>query len=192
MKSRRPTATLLAWSAIGLLGGHQAAYFLVYRDPALVAHVLEDTGHGWLWIAPFLVAAAAIIAMITGFRGSEPVRSFRGRFLALALVQTGTFVLLEASERAAHRSDPADLTASLAGSGWLVLVVGIGFQLLTAFLVAVASRAIDRIAAAVRRRRTGHRHPATRAIRRREAPGSFPHSLRLARTCGPRAPPVGV
>jgi hypothetical protein len=192
VKSRRPTATLLAWSVIGLLGGHHAAYLLVYRDPAILAHVLEDTGHGWMWIAPFLAAAAVVIAMIVGFRGSEPVRSFRSRFSALALVQVGTFVLIEAGERVAHGSDAADLIASLDGSGWLVLIVGIGLQLLTAFLVAVASRVIERIGDAVRRRRVRPRHPVPRACRRWEAPDALSHGLLLARARGPRAPPVGA
>jgi hypothetical protein len=182
----------LAWSAIGLLAGHQAAYFVVYRDPAVVAHVLEDTGHGWLWFAPFLAAAAAAIALVVGFRGSEPIRSFHWRFAALAFVQVGSYVLLEATERAAHGHGSADVMTTLDGGGWLVLIVGIGLQLLTAFLVALASRAVERIAAAARRRRAGPRRPVPVAGRRWAAPDALLRRLLLARAFGPRAPPVGA
>ena len=191
MKTRRPTASLLAWSLIGLLGGHQAAYLAVYRDPAVVAHVLRDTGHGWMWLAPLLAASAALTVLIVGLRGTAPVQSFRLRFAALAVIQASTFVAVESCERLPDGTDGARLVDDLlAGSGWLVLLLGLGFQVVAAFLLALASRVVERIAGVLRRRRRRSPRPAVPAARHAPSSVTLPINLGLARSCPPRAPPV--
>lgn len=190
METRRPTASLLAWSLIGLIGGHQAAYLAVYRDPAVIAHVLEDTGHGWMWFAPLLAASAVLTALLIGVRGSGPVRSFRWRFAGLAMIQSLTFLALETSERFGAGGGAEHLLDHLlADSGALVILLGLTFQLLTAFVLAVASRVIDRALAGLGRHRRAPRTSA-RSVLRAVAPDSLPHRIGLARACPPRAPPV--
>ncbi len=189
VKPRPSVIALLAWSAAGLLGGHQAAYLLVYRDPAVLAHVFADTGHGWLQVAPFLAAAALLTAIVVGFGGTSPIPSLRWRFSALALVQTSAFLLVEAGERLAHGGAAADPMSILDGRGWLVVAVGVGVQCITAALVALASEAVERIGHAARTRRARPRHRTNESVRPIDASSVLPHGRLWAVTCRPRAPP---
>jgi hypothetical protein len=150
---RRSTRLLLAWSLVGLIGGHQAAYLAVYREPRIVVEALGATGHGWMWLAPLFCFSAALVALVVGFRGSDPVRSFRWRFAALATIQVLTFVALEAAERLTTGADASRVARDLvAGPDAPVLVVGAVLQVLTAAVLALASRLVDRLASALRER----------------------------------------
>jgi hypothetical protein len=181
--TRRSTRSLLAWSLVGLIGGHQATYALVYRDPGQMTSILDATGHGWLWLAPILVLSALLIALVVGLRGGDPIRSFRWRFTFLALIQGMTFAILEIAERASVHG------RAFEDADWLILLVGLSIQAGVALLLALASRVVDRVAAAL---------AAHRAPRPRRRPGSilrpslgvFPRASAHGLAFAPRAPPV--
>lgn len=190
MRPRSPRS-LVAWALVGLIAGHQATYLAVYHDPALVTQVLASTGHGWLWLAPIFVLSAALTALVVGLQGGEAVRSTRWRFAFLAGIQATTFVVLELAERYASGSDAGHLVASLlSGTGGLVLVVGIAVQTVVAAALALASRVVDRVAAALAGRRRAASHPAR--VRRVLRPDLVirPRLLEPGRAAGPRAPPL--
>lgn len=189
MSSQRPSATLLAWSIVGLLGGHQLAFALVYRDPSAIAHALADTGHGWAWMAPLLLATAAFVALVTGIRGGSPVTRFRTRVAVLAAIQVGAFLGMEVVERLAHGTHPANLgTVLVENLGWAVLALGVVLQLALAFLLAILSAVVDRIVQALRA--AAVRWPRATAGRRPTVVVRVAHSIDRAGAAGPRAPPV--
>jgi hypothetical protein len=183
---RRSTPTLLAWSVIGMLAGHHATYLAIYRDPTIVADVLAATGHGWLWIAPILVFSAALIALVLGVMGADPIQSFRWRFASLAGIQVGAFVVIEIAERNAAG---VDLWASLLGADDRILLLGGLIQVAVALLLAMASRVVERIAHAIRQ---------VRSARPRRRPGltlrpaflPLPLTAAPSRANAPRAPPI--
>jgi hypothetical protein len=182
---RRSTRSLLAWSLVGLIGGHQATYLLLYRDPALMGGILDATGHGWLALAPIFVLSAALTALVLGFHVAEPVRSLRWRFTFLALIQGLTFVAIEFAERFGGGIDVGPLLAA----DWPILVVGVAMQVAVAAVLAIASRVVERVAALLARHRTTnpHRRPI-RVVRPSLVlfgPATSPGSGH-----GPRAPPV--
>jgi hypothetical protein len=182
---RRSTRSLLAWSLVGLIAGHQATYLLLYRDPAVIGSMLDATGHGWLGLAPIFVLSAALTALVLGFQIADPVRSFRWRFTFLALIQGMTFVTVEFAERFGGGIDVGPLLAD----DWLILVVGVAMQVAVAALLAIASRVVERVAAVLARHRTASpRQRTVRVVRPWLAP-LFP-TTRTGLGSGPRAPPI--
>lgn len=179
--TRYSVRTLIAWSLVGLIGGHQLTYLVLYRDPATV---LDATGHGWLWAAPILVFSAALTAMVLGLLGTGPVRSLRWRFAFLALIQGSTFATVEIAERSTSGMGLGHVLAE----AWLVLVVGIAIQAAIAAVLAVASRVVERVAAALRRRASNARRP-DRQLGRPTAAFVLPATY-AGTGQSPRAPPV--
>jgi hypothetical protein len=188
--TRRPTRSLVAWSLAGLVVGHQATYFLVYRDPSVLASALSATGHGWLWLAPLLLASAPLTALVLSLRESAIVRPFRSRLVFLALIQATTFLALEVAERATTGASAGHLIGGLVeGLGWQILLVGVVVQVVFAALLALASKVVERVIQALRAspgRQPRHR---ARALRRPVAV-AHPRLRSLADVGGPRAPPV--
>jgi hypothetical protein len=183
---RRPTRTLIAWSTIGLIVGHQAAYLAYYRDPAIVSEVLRASDHGWLWLAPIILFAAALTALVVGFAGSDPVRSYPHRFASLALIQVGAFAAVEVAERLAGSADLFDLVSRVDVG---ILVLGSLIQVAVALVLAAASRIVERVAATLGRARiAAPRRRPTRFLRpSRSVPPALPTP---ARPFAPRAPPI--
>jgi hypothetical protein len=183
---RRSTPALVAWSVVGLIAGHQATYLAVYRDPAQAGSVLAATGHDWLWLAPIVLLSAALTALVVGFRGTDPVRSFRWRFAFLTAIQVVTFTILEIAERGASG---IDLVALVDGGGHVILAVGAIIQTGVALLLAWGSHAVERIAAAFAR---------TRPFRPRRRPAPLRRQCLVVRPAAgapsgasaPRAPPA--
>ena len=63
---RYQRAGVAAWAVLGLLLGHTIAYAATFRDPQVLLHVLEDTGHNWLALLPvFVTLAVALLALGT-------------------------------------------------------------------------------------------------------------------------------
>ena len=148
--TRAPTLVIFGWAVVGLLIGHVAAYDLVYPDGHVHAAVLAASGHDWLWLLEPSVIVGLLVAVIAGFLGSR--RSHRpreARFRVLAAIQVGAFLGIELLERVGHGLTLADITHELTDHGlWLVIVIGIAAQLLTAWLGSAASRSVARAAEA--------------------------------------------
>ena len=179
----------VAWAIVGLIGGHMLAYAALYPDRYLRADVLTRTGHDWLWLAGPAVIVALAVALGAGMLGPR-----RGRGIAfpgLARIQITAFVAVEVGERLVAGMDGAALVRELLEQGfWLILLIGILVQLITARLGAAASTAVAAVAAAVaaveRPPRRGGR-PRVVNVPSRRRPDSLPSLLPRA-----RAPPPSL
>lgn len=144
MNRMRGIPGAISWSFASLLLGHQLAYALVYRDPHVLAHVLKDTGHHWLSIAPILLAASFATGMLLTLSRGAPVRRSRRFTFALVAIQLVAYVGIEVVERLAHGLTYAEVLASLtAGDGLVLLLVGLGIQILAARGTAALARQIE-------------------------------------------------
>jgi hypothetical protein len=181
-----PTLVVFGWAVVGLLIGHVASYDLVYPDGHVHAEVLAASGHQWLWLLEPSIVLGLVVAVLAGFVGSRGHQRRVARFRMLAGIQVGAFLGIEVAERLAHGVTPTEILHQLTDHGlWLVLVIGVAAQLLTAWFGSAASRFIADAA---------HQGP-----RRRSALPPRPGSLRplvshLASTPvvhahGSRAPP---
>jgi hypothetical protein len=187
--ARAPMLVIFGWAVVGLLIGHVAAYDLVYPDGHVHAEVLAASGHQWLWLLEPSVILGLLVAVIAGFVGSRDRRPREVRFRVLASIQVTAFLGIELLERLGHGAALTDITHELTDHGlWLVLLIGIGAQLLTAWLGSAASRAV---AVAARSQPT----PRTPVPSR---PGILPSIARrlsrapVMRAHGSRAPPRGL
>jgi hypothetical protein len=146
MHRMRGISGAISWSVVSLLIGHQLAYAIVYRDAHVLAHVLKDTGHNWLSLAPILLMAALITGLMLALgRGTQFARSRRFT-LALIAIQLVAYVGLEVVERLAHGLTYAEVLASLtAGDGLVLLLVGLGIQVLAARGTTALAREIARL-----------------------------------------------
>jgi hypothetical protein len=144
MNRMRGIPGAISWSFASLLLGHQLAYALVYRDPHVLAHVLKDTGHHWLSIAPILLAASFATGMLLTLSRGAPVRRSRRFTFALVAIQLVAYVGIEVVERLAHGLTYAEVLASLtAGDGLVLLLVGLGIQIRAARGTAALARQIE-------------------------------------------------
>jgi len=108
-KSLQPLVALalLGTGAVGVLAAHWMDYGLVFRDPAVRAHVLASSGHAYISsllsgaiMGGFLGAAVVFcVGWAQGVAGPARLLSLRGLFVRLACLQVGGFVLMESLER---------------------------------------------------------------------------------------------
>ena len=138
-----PMLVVFGWAVVGLLIGHVASYDLVYPDGHVHAEVLAASGHQWLWLLEPSIILGLVVALLAGFVGSRgPVRRV-ARFRLLVVIQVGAFLGIEVAERLAHGVTPTEIIHQLTDHGlWLVIVIGVAAQLLTAWLGSAASRFI--------------------------------------------------
>jgi len=179
---------IAGWAIVGVLIGHIAAYDLVYPDGHVHAAVLAASGHEWLWLLEPSIVIGFLLAIVAGFVGSRRSHQRReARFRVLAGIQIATFLGIELLERLGHGYTAADLTHELVDHGlWLVIVIGVGAQLLTAWLASAASRTVADAAQADTPRpipRLSRPH-ILGAIASRQVPA------RTVQAHGSRAPPV--
>ncbi len=180
---------IFGWAVVGLLIGHVAAYDLVYPDGHVHAQVLEATGHQWLWVLEPSLALGVLIAAIAGLIGSRSGHPREVRFRLLALIQVSAFLGIELLERLGHGITLPDIAHELTDHGlWLVLLIGIGAQLLTAWLGSAASHSIADVAAVT----SAPRRPRTARPSVLRAVTDAPITLRLHRAHGSRAPPFAL
>jgi hypothetical protein len=176
----------LGWAVIGLLIGHVAAYDVVFPDAHVHAAALADSGHAWLgMLEPSLVVAIAFVVAASWW-AARAGRPRVVRFRRLAVVQVAAFVSMELGERVLAGHALADVGHELVDHGlWLILVVGIAFQLLGAWLGSAVSRGIAGVAGRVpgKAQRRSHRPPLLSIPARVLAGGSSPHRRS-------RAPPL--
>lgn len=177
------------WAVIGLLVGHVAAYDLVFPDAHAHAAALAESGHTWMgMLQPTLLAAVGLV-VIGGWLAARVKGPRHVRFRRLLLIQVAAYVAVELGERTLAGATPLDLWHALVDHGlWLILVVGIAAQVVTAWLGSIASRAV---AGAMRPL------PAAGSRRARRAPLlAMPlHPRAEGRWLRPgqsRAPPVGI
>lgn len=130
----------VGWAVIGLLVGHVAAYDLVFPDAHAHAAALGDPGHAWLGMLQPTVLVALVVVVVGSWRATNTGRSRGVRFRRLALLQVAAFVAVELGERlmSGHSVDMLghELTDH---SLWLILIVGVAVQVVTAWLGAAAS-----------------------------------------------------
>lgn len=183
-----PAVVIFGWAIVGLLVGHVAAYDLVYPDGHVHADVLAASGHQWLWLLEPSILLGFLVAAIAGLLGSRSSHPRAVRFRVLAVIQVSTFLGIELLERLGHGLTLRDVAHELTDHGlWLVLLIGIAAQLLTAWLGAAASRAVAAAAAS---------SPGRLALPSRppRVAASSHRPIAVARTGahGCRAPPIGL
>jgi hypothetical protein len=160
-------AAIVAWALIGLLLGHKVAYAATFRDPQVLLHVLEDTGHNWLSLTPVFVALLIALLLVTSARGATGGASLRRRYVTIAALQLSAYIAVEVLERLAHGSSLSDVVTGLSsGYGPTILAFGVFAQLLVAAGTALLSRAFERVVAHLRA-----------VSPQRAAPASNPHRI---------------
>ena len=180
---------VVAWSVLGLLAGHQAAYAIVFRDPEILAHALADTGHHWLTLFPIFIVAALSIAAAALWTGGRGPQTRQRRLRLFVVLQLTAYGAIEIGERLAHGAGLDGLAAEfLNPAGAALLLVGLSLQLLIAIGLTLLSTVAEAVVAHLRRqipiraRAMGTRHPRPRAL----------HFERLlvVQAHGVRAPPL--
>lgn len=144
-------AAVVAWALIGLLLGHKLAYAATFRDPQVLLHVLEDTGHNWLSLTPVFVALLIALLLVTSARGATGATTMRRRYITIATLQLSAYIAVEVIERLAHGSNLSDVVVGLtSGYGPTLLAFGVAAQLLVAAGTALLSRMVERVVARLR------------------------------------------
>jgi hypothetical protein len=144
-------AAIVAWALIGLLLGHTLAYAATFRDPQVLLHVLQDTGHNWLSLTPVFVGLLIALLVVTSARGATGATSMRRRYVTIAALQLSAYITVEVLERLAHGSSLSDVVAGLtSGYGPTLLAFGIAAQLLVAAGTALLSQVVERVVARLR------------------------------------------
>jgi hypothetical protein len=195
MRWRRPVQAAIVGSASasGLILAHVVAYAVAIPRAAERAHLLRETGHGYLPTAEGSVLPLAIVAFVLAAlstvagrprRGGDRLR-WRTLALRLAAVQCLSYVILEGGERLVTQG-------SLHGLFGPVLAVGLAVQLVvamaTAFLLAAVGRTVERIVDGS----TGAARPAfgSSVLALRAAIGHRPRAAAVLAGAGRRAPPA--
>ena len=159
-------AAIVAWALIGLLLGHKLAYAATFRDPQVLLHVLEDTGHNWLSLTPVFVALLIALLVVTSAHGATGGATLRRRYVTIAALQLSAYITVEVLERLAHGSSLSDVVAGLSsGYGPTILAFGVVAQLLVAAGTALLSRVVERVVARLRAVSPQRAAPASNAHR---------------------------
>lgn len=183
-------AAVVAWALIGLLLGHKLAYAATFRDPQVLLHVLEDTGHTWLSLTPVLVALLVALLVFTSARGAIGATSMRRRYITIAALQLSAYIAVEVLERLAHGQHLGDVVTGLtSGYGPTLLAFGVVAQLLVAAGTALLSRVVERVIARLRAVNLRRVAPASNPKRIQTQPVSL-RTLFGGLAQGVRAPPL--
>ena len=145
-------------AALGVVSAHVVAFLIVEPDPHLRHELLTETGHTYgaagiaIGLALFVAGLASLVwNSIHASRMRSTADVFHGVVPRLALLQVLGFVFLEGAERVIAHGSPLAL-AELAAEP--VLAIGVMAQVLVsvvgAVVIALLSRAVSAIAAAVR------------------------------------------
>src|SRR5688572_16010401 len=133
----------------GLFVGHELGYRLAIVDPHEREEALAGAGHGYFAYAPYLgalLAACAIVAVMSRIRGAYSGRSGGVPSWAFALLPPLCFVLLELVERMGghHGLEPAMIAAP-------EFLLGLALQLPFALAALVVARLLASAAEAIGR-----------------------------------------
>ena len=183
-------AAVVTWALIGLLLGHKLAYAATFRDPQVLLHVLEHTGHNWLSLTPVFVALLIALLLVTSARGATGGTTLRRRYVTIAALQLSAYITVEVLERLAHGSSLSDVVAGLSsGYGPTLLAFGVVAQLLVAAGTALLSQVVERVVARLRAVSPQRVAPASNA-HRITAQQVLLHALLGGLAQGVRAPPL--
>jgi hypothetical protein len=176
----------LGWAVIGLLVGHVAAYDLVFPDGHVHDAALAASGHAWLgMLEPSLLLAMGFVAIGAALAASDG-QPRDVRFRRLAVIQVGAFMVMELGERILAGYSAPDLSHALVDHGlWLILVVGIVTQVITAWFGSAMSRGIASATTRSRPRLPRRSRHGSAPILRDVPFASLPHGHRRD-----RAPPT--
>ena len=166
----------LPLAAVGWLAAHSVAYLLVVPDRDHRAQLLSDSGHGYLGLAPLIVACAITLVVVglalaihDGLRGGSRARV---PVWPVALVPPLGFAVQEHLERLIElNAFPFDAVLEP------TFLVGLALQL----PFALAAVALARVVLAL-----GHRIGRALAERRSARPRAHLRSWRLPRWLRPR------
>jgi hypothetical protein len=189
----------LAWpialplAVLGALAGHEVGYRVALPDAHERAHLLEQSGHGYLAYMPIAVGAGLALSVL-GFASMvvATVRPARGRRACtpawlVAVLPPLVFVLQEYLERYAPHGEIEWATALqpvfLAG-----LAMQLPFALLAALIAAGLGRLAKRVAALIGA--GGTPRPRVDMPLLGLAPIDLPRAPILARGYAGRAPPL--
>jgi hypothetical protein len=189
MIGRGVAVATVGWAVIGLLVGHVAAYDLVFPDAHVHAAALAESGHAWMgMVQPTLLLALGFVA-IGGWLAARTSGPRDVRFRRLLALQVAAFVAVELGERALAGHSALDLWHALADHGlWLILLVGILAQAVTAWFGSLASRGLAGATEDIPASRPRHARRATIiAIPLRSMAAG-----RLPRPRQSRAPPTSI
>lgn len=95
--------TLLAsaWAALAVLISHVVGYLLAYNDLSIRAHILSDTGHGWIGILYPALALAGVVALVSSWVNARAGTTRQHQRYLLAASVAG-FLSVELIERVLH------------------------------------------------------------------------------------------
>jgi len=179
-------------AGIGVMVGHWLSYDVAIPGAGLRSEILAATGHSWWEFGVKVLALLAVVgfgALVASRMASRPdaVGVERWSFVATRLIplQLVAFLGMEGAER---------IAAGAPLSGLLdhhVLLIGLAFQVITAvagaILLTCFDRAVVRVVAAIRRRRTiAPARPRSIAL---PSPVLLLRSTLLAGAPGLRGPP---
>ena len=188
--SRYRRAAAVSWALIGLLLGHNLAYAATFRDPQVLLHVLQDTGHHWLSLTPVFITLFIALLVVTSARGATGAASLRRRYVTIATLQLSAYIAVEVLERLAHGSSLGDVVAGLtSGYGPTLLAFGLIAQLLVAAGAALLSRMVERVVARLRAV-SPQRATPTSTPQCMTAQQELPQELHGSLAWGVRAPPL--
>ncbi len=143
--------TTAAWITGAVLLAHLAAYRISYADPHARAHALASSGHGWTGILPVFVTAGLLGGVLGTIVTALRARSTRrtgalAETLTLGVGGSLLYALIEIGERFAHHGNFDAVVHDLTGGGYIPVLVGVAFLLVTAPLFVLVRRSIAALA----------------------------------------------
>ena len=187
---RYQRAGVAAWAVLGLLLGHTIAYAATFRDPQVLLHVLQDTGHNWLALLPVFVTLTVALLVLTSARGATSAESMRRRYVTIAALQLSAYIAVEVIERLSHGLSVGDVVAGISsGYGPTLLAFGVAAQMLVAAGATLLSRVVERVVARLRAVRSRRMVPAP-SIKRIKAQPVLLRTIFGSLAQGVRAPPL--
>ncbi len=138
----------LGLAVVGSQVAHSLAYRLVAPEADLRAHLLADTGHAYLRLAPLGLAVVSVVVVMALLAEARSVRTrvsaSQPRLWVFAIVAPATFVCQEVFERLLH-----DGVFPLAVVTERTFVIGVALQLPFALLAWLVARLLLRTAALI-------------------------------------------
>ena len=138
----------IAWALVGVMGGHELTYTVLFPDDGLRHEALAESGHAWVgMLGPALIVSFAV-AVAAGLLGRRPAGRSRGvRFAVLLALQVGLFTAIELGERIGAGMTLRSIPHEIAAHGLLdVLALGSLIQVAAAWLGSATSRVVTRLA----------------------------------------------
>ena len=185
-------AALAAAAVVGLVGAHILDYTLLFRNSVVRSGLLRQSGHGYFSRAIEFAIASAIIAVIgsvaLGFmrersRRSEPW-SIRRAAGALALIQSGAFIALEAGERVIAHAHAEQFIK--------VTLLGVALQIVVATVATIVVALLERVGEIVAQALASAPPRHARVVSSPKPITEIVSSISVLLRAPPRAPPLSL